>query len=143
MRTIWQCFRLASAVALGTSVLLCANGCVSKSKAEAHARAAYAAGQQDALHHMQRNETQAGAVTLRGMVRQAVLPWTPNMTVASALLAADYFGPEPSSIIVARAGRAMTLTAAELLSGKDIQLQSGDVVEIRTEGAAPSEVPPR
>lgn len=121
------------AVALGT-------GCVSKSKAEAQARAAYVAGQQDAMARMQRNNPQgAGAtVTFQGAVRQPVVPWTQNTTLATALLAADYFGSDPTRITILRGGRAINIEPAELLSGRDVQLAAGDIIHIQTADQPPA-----
>src|ERR1039457_3365775 len=65
-------------------------GCVSKSKADARARAAFMAGQQQALVRMQ--QTLAPSVTVNGEVRNRVVPWTEGMTLAKALVAADYYG---------------------------------------------------
>lgn len=126
---------------LKTSVVIAAGltlvtGCVSKSKAEAKARAAYLAGQQDAAR-LQRDQAQVGTVTINGLVRQSVLPWTQQMTVGTALIAADYYGPDPTQIIIVRGGRAMTLNAADLLAGRDVQLLAGDVVQIQFGTAVP------
>lgn len=107
-------------------------GCVSKSKAEAQARAAYLAGQQDAAARLQRNQLQGAIVTINGLVRQSVLPWTQQMTVGTALIAADYYGPDPTQIVIMRGGRALTVEAADLLAGRDVQLLAGDVVQIQT-----------
>jgi hypothetical protein len=115
-------------------------GCVSKSKAEAQARAAYVAGQQDAIARMQRNNPQgAGAtVTFQGAVRQPVVPWTQNTTLASALLAADYFGSDPTRITILRGGRAINIEPSELLSGRDVQLAAGDIIHIQTADQSPA-----
>jgi hypothetical protein len=120
--------------------LLCTvamSGCVSRAKAKAQAEAAFIAGQQQALAQMRQNSAQGAVVTLNGPVRQSVLPWTQNMTLGSALVAADYFGPEPTSIVIAREGRAMQVDPKLLLQGKDVQLLAGDVIQIQAGPARP------
>ena len=76
------CAPLLLVVALG--------GCVSKSKANAQARAAYMAGQQQALARMQQTQTlgQGPCVTVNGEVRNRVVPWTQGLTLAKAVIAA-------------------------------------------------------
>src|ERR1019366_7118908 len=80
----WMCLLLAVAF----------SGCVSKSKANAQARKAYIAGQQETMVRMQQMQTQGQGpcVTVNGDVRNHVVPWTEGMTLAKALVAADYLG---------------------------------------------------
>lgn len=113
-----------------------ASGCVSKATAKKQAQEAFRAGQQQAINRMQ--QQQGDVVRINGPVRQTTLPWTPNMTVASALVAADYYGPEPSSILLVRDGRAMRLNTKELLAGRDVQLIAGDVIQVETGSAPPA-----
>ena len=82
-------------------------GCVSKSKASAQARKAYIAGQQETMIRMQQMQTQGQgpSVTVNGEVRNHVVPWTEGMTLAKALVAADYLGAaDPAQIIILRNG---------------------------------------
>ena len=82
-------------------------GCVSKSKADAQARAAYLAGQQQAMMRMQQAQTQGQGpcVTVNGEVRNHVVPWTEGLTLAKALVAADYLGTaDPGQIIIVHNG---------------------------------------
>ena len=67
-------------------------GCVSKAKAREDVRKAYMAGQSEAMARMERNLGQS--VIIQGQVRQSFLPWTRGLTLAKAIVAADYFGPE-------------------------------------------------
>ena len=94
------CLRLVlAAVAFG--------GCVTKSKAEAKARAAFMAGQQQAMARMQQTQAQAQgpSVTVNGEVRNRVVPWTEGLTLAKALVAADYYGAaDPGQIIIVHNG---------------------------------------
>lgn len=125
--------------------LAAAGGCVSKSKADAQARAAFLAGQQEASARLQRQQTQREVVTIHGMVRQSTLPWTEKMTITSALLAADYYGPEPAQILVVRGGRAVGVPGADLLAGRDVKLLAGDVLQIQvgSDGSIGEPVQPR
>ena len=106
-------------------------GCVSKSKADARARAAFFAGQQQAAMQARQTQIQGPAVTLLGEVRTAQLKWTPELTLAKALVAAEYYGKtDPSVILIQRDGKEIQWDPKKLLSGEDLQLQPGDVVEL-------------
>jgi len=118
-------------------------GCVTKSEADAQARKAFMAGQQAALMRMQQN--QGLSVTFMGEVAIPVIPWTPDMTLARALVAANYRGAvEPSEILILRAGRAIRIEPRQLLTGEDVPLMAGDMVEIRQDprlNSPPPQVP--
>ena len=124
----------------GLSVLAGAfAGCVSKSKANAQARRAYIAGQQETMVRMQQMQTQGQgpSVTVNGEVRNHVVPWTEGMTLAKALVAADYFGAtDPAQIIIVHNGVATRVEPRQLLSGTDIPLQPGDVVHLMPQSPA-------
>src|SRR5262249_28043254 len=77
------------ALLLGCSVLA---GCVSKGKAQAQARAAFIAGQQQAAMVSRQTQLQGPTVTVLGEVRNSLVPWTPDLTLAKAVLAAAYYG---------------------------------------------------
>jgi hypothetical protein len=105
------------------------SGCVSKSKAEAQARAAFLAGQQQAAQQMQ---ARGPNVTVIGDVKNNLVPWTAGLTLAQAILAADYFGQgDPKQITIVRGGEQIQVNPTQLLSGEDIPLQPRDVIEIR------------
>ena len=115
-------------------------GCVSKSKAKAQARAAYLAGQQQAMIRMQQAQMQGQGpcVTVNGEVRNHVVPWAEGMTLAKALVAADYSGAaEPSQILIVHNGIATRVQPGQLLSGVDIPLQPGDIVQLMPPATAP------
>jgi hypothetical protein len=134
-----QISRGALAGACGLLLIAVAlSGCVSKSQANARARAAYMAGQQQALMRMQ--QTQAPSVTINGEVRNRVVPWTEGLTLAKAVVAADYFGAkDPAQIIIVHNGIATRVEPQQLLSGVDIPLQPGDIVQLMPQAAAPSQ----
>jgi hypothetical protein len=106
-----------------------AAGCESKSKARAEARAAYFAGQQQGM------AMQAGtnSVWIVGDVRTPAIPWTDDLTLARAIVAAEYLGPgDPSQIVLRREGRPPYLVSPrQLLSGYDLPLKPGDRIEVR------------
>ena len=117
-------------------------GCVSKSKADAQKRAAYIAGQQAAAARMQQAQMQAQGpcVTVNGEVRNRTVPWTEGMTLAKALLAAEYYGAtDPGQILIVHNGIATRFEAKQLLSGVDIPLQPGDIVQLMPQSAAPKQ----
>jgi len=116
-------------------------GCVSKSKAQAQARKAYIAGQQETMVRMQQIQTQGQGpcVTVNGDVRNHVVPWTEGMTLAKALVAADYLGAaDPAQVIILRNGIGRRVEPSKLLSGEAIPLQPGDVVHLLQQSPAPT-----
>src|SRR6185369_2706895 len=94
--------------------------CVSKSKADARARAAFLAGQQQAMQQM---VMRGPTVSFIGDVRNAVVPWTAGLTLAQALLAAEYYGPDPESIVIRSENEHIQVDLNRLLTGEDIPLQ--------------------
>jgi molybdopterin converting factor small subunit len=113
--------------------LLCSAlaGCVTKAQAQAQARAAYLAGQQEALMRLQQTQAQGPSVRINGPVRNPVVPWTPGLTLSQAIMAADYQAAgDPTEILVVRNSRASRVNVRSLLSGQDVPLQPGDVVQI-------------
>ena len=103
-------------------------GCVSKTKAKLEAQQAYIAGQQHAMMTMQQN---ANTVQVRGNVKNTSVPWTADLTVAKAIVAAEYQGThDPTSVIIVRNGSGTELKASDLLQGHDEPLQPGDLIEI-------------
>ena len=105
-------------------------GCTTKAHAKAEARAAYAAGQQQATIRMQ--QTQTPSVTVHGAVKNPLIPWTQDLTVAKAIVAADYTGRrDPTEIIVVRKGVAVRIDPKQLLTGTDPALEAGDIMELR------------
>jgi hypothetical protein len=111
-------------------LLLAGAGCTTKAKAQAEAKTAFAAGQQQAMMRMQ--QAQNPSVTVRGEVRNPLVPWTEDLTVAKAIVAAVYCGvKDPAEIVVIRQGKVFPVDPKQLLNGTDPPLQPGDVMEIR------------
>jgi len=128
------CLRGSVALVAGVTCLVTfpLTGCVSKSKAEAQARAAFFAGQRQAVEMVQRAQAMGLTVTVLGPVRNPTIPWTNELTLAKALIAANYFGrTDPSEILVERNGQATTYDPKKLLNGEDVPLQPRDIIDIR------------
>jgi len=123
MKTIL--FLLAGAVLVMT-------GCASKPDAAAKLREheAFLKGQQQALGAMQ--QAQQPVVWFRGLIRNSRVPWTEELTLARALLAAEYTGTlDPISIRVIRQGQTYAIDIKALLRGQDDPpLEPGDIVEV-------------
>jgi hypothetical protein len=106
------------------------DGCTTKAKARLQAREAYLAGQQQALARLQ--QPHEPTVTVMGQVRNSVLPWAEDLTLAKALVAADYIGlGVPTAILLVRNGRATEIDPKYLLQGHDLPLEAGDIVQLR------------
>ena len=73
------------------------------------------------------------AVFFKGQVRNAAIPWRPQMTLSQAILAADYLGrQDPRTIIVTRNGTPAFVDVKRLLRGQeDHEVLPHDVIEIR------------
>ena len=111
-------------------IVLAFTGCTTKSKAKAQARAAFIAGQQQALAMAQ--QQRATSVAVVGPVHNPVIPWKEDLTLAKAIIAAGYSGlADPREIVIKRNGQEIRIESSQLLGGEDVPLQAGDVVEIK------------
>ena len=117
------------ALSFSLLMIVTASGCVSKSAANARARAAYQAGQNEA----RAEAASATSVWIVGNVQTPTIPWTEDLTLAKALIIANYRGPrDPSQFIIRRNGQpAINVSARQLLNGYDLPLAAGDRVEVR------------
>ncbi len=119
--------RLAAA-AFSSILLICAAGCESKSQARLQAQQAFVAGQEQAL---EQSKPKPQTVTVNGPVRNHAVPWTEDLTLARAVVEADYTGYlRPRLIRVTREGQAMNVNPNDLLRGQDMPLAAGDVVDV-------------
>ena len=127
----WISFPGLNVLALTVIALaLLVSGCVSKATAQAQARAAYLQGQQQALERQ--TQPRGPTVTFIGEVRNQLVPWTADLTLARAIVAADYYGStDPGTIILIRDGQQTVYDPRKLLQGSDVLLEPRDVVEIR------------
>jgi len=106
------------------------SGCVSKSKADARAKAAFAAGRQQAFFQMQ--EARRVNIRVLGSVNNPEIPWADGLTLAQVVVAADYTGSrDPKEIIVTRQREVIRVTPKNLLHGGDVPMEPGDTVEIK------------
>jgi len=120
------CVGAASVVLPLIAVLFC--GCVSKSKAQARAQAAYLAGQNAALRQQQ---AQAQGVMVIGPVQNPDVPWVEGLTLRQAIATANYLGQhDPKEIIITRQGETAKLAPKMLLIGSDVPLEQGDTITI-------------
>lgn len=105
-------------------------GCVSEAEARRQAEAAFIQGQIQAREA--RQQPPPAAVFFRGNVRNAIVAWEDGMTLAEAILEADYQGVEtPRTIrITSHTGESFSVDPERLLRGEDYFLEAGDVIWI-------------
>jgi hypothetical protein len=121
---------LASALLIPVLVSLVGlTACVSKNNADARARAAFLAGQQQAAQRARQTQIQGPTVTLVGEVRNPIVRWTADLTLAKAVVAAEYYGSvDPTEIVIQREGQENRYDPKNLLGGQDVQLEPNDVI---------------
>jgi len=104
-------------------------GCVTKSKANAQAQAAFLAGQNAA--QQRQPTTNTTSITVIGPVQNSEVPWVEGLTLAQAIATAKYLGEhDPKEIIVTRQGESAKLAPKMLLTGADVPLEPGDTITI-------------
>jgi len=76
---------------------------------------------------------QGPSIWVMGNVKTPVVPWTQDLTLTKAIVAAEYRGTkDPSEIIVVRKGQQpLHIRAQQLLEGQDMPMQAGDQIEIK------------
>jgi hypothetical protein len=115
---------------IAAALLPLLGGCVTKAEAQRKAREAFIAGQQETFRQMQLNQTPS--VTFMGPVKNATVPWTIDLTLAHALLSAEYTGrTDPREIVLIRRGVAQRIDPQKLLAGDVIPLQAGDIIQVK------------
>lgn len=78
------------------------------------------------------NQIKGPTVTIIGEVRNPLVPWTAELTLVKAVLAADYYGQsDPTEIVIQRNGQEILYDAKQVLNGTDVQLQPSDVIQLR------------
>jgi hypothetical protein len=117
-------------LAIGIFAVLFLAGCVSKKQADLQARQAYMAGQAQAAKQWQ--SQRPPEVVVRGPVRNPVVPWTEGLTLAKAIVDADYTGyMNPHFVRVIRNGLMIEeMKGIDLLHHHDVPLEPGDIVDI-------------
>ena len=124
-------------------VVLTAGGCASKAKKQAQIRRAYAAGEQAARAQMQQAQTQQQTpppidqngdpqIRIMGFVKNPVLNWSDGLTLARALVEAQYQKQTtPVAITIYRNNQPLHVDLQRLLDGQDYPLFPGDTVYIQ------------
>lgn len=131
-------------VTLAMAAVLVSTGCVSKKVAAAQARAAYLAGQRDAMAQVvQQTPSEVGVdqtpdlaaltnVTFLGPVENPIVPWTKGLTLARAIVIAVYHSPlDPTMIVIKRPHQEIQIEPSRLLNGGDFPLLPGDIVQFK------------
>ena len=74
------------------------------------------------------------SILVRGNVKYPVIPWTRDMTVAKAILEADYLSArDPLTIIIRRHGDRIFVSPTRLMHGTiNPWLEPGDILEIHS-----------
>ncbi|MFO1477474.1 MAG: hypothetical protein U1F98_12570 [Verrucomicrobiota bacterium] len=124
-----------AALVLAAVMIAAGAGCVTKSKAreeaQAQARLAYIAGQQDAFMQMRR-ESNGPTVLFNGPVNAHLVKWTAGLGLARGIVEAGYNAPAaPRVIVVQRGNQRIEIDPSKLLGGEDVPLEPGDIVELR------------
>jgi len=104
-------------------------GCITRSQAEARARAAYRAGQNDAFAKM--SADQRNGVFIVGPVQKSEVPWVAGLTLTQAIATANYIGHTPREITITRQGEQASVDPKDLLNGHVVPLEPGDTITIR------------
>lgn len=130
----WLCLLLA--------LIACSlTGCAShKDKDQEQLRRAYAAGAAAARMQMQQSQTQQPQipptgdpqVRILGAVKNPVLVWSDGLTLARALVLAEYQrNTAPSLITIYRNNQPLQIDPQAVLNGADYPLFPGDIVYIQ------------
>ena len=78
-------------------------------------------------------QVNANSVWVVGNVRTPIILWNEDLTLARAIIAADYLGAgDPSQVVLLRTGQPpVFVSAKQLLTGFDLPLLSGDRIAVR------------
>lgn len=103
-------------------------GCTTRARARAEAERAFRAGEQrGSVITAARDKS----ISFTGPVANPLVPWADGLTLARAILAAKWTPAQaPRSIVLKRGDDQLEITPGQLLSGNDIPLEPGDVVEL-------------
>ncbi|MCS7089285.1 MAG: hypothetical protein RMN51_05995 [Verrucomicrobiota bacterium] len=108
-------------------ICLAAGGCLRPARSRPGPQAGPTLELQPALPQLSRP-----VVWMIGPVRRPVLHWRQDLTLAEAILEAEYlFEPDPRTILIRRGSIVIPIDPARLLQGEDFALLPGDQVEIR------------
>jgi hypothetical protein len=122
---------------------LMGGGCANKAKTQEQMRRAYLAGAQAARAQMQQAQapqstpqmmpsTTEPQVRVVGSVKNPVLPWSEGLSLARALVEAEYEkSTAPSAITILRNNEPLQINVQQVLQGADYPLFPGDIVLIQ------------
>jgi hypothetical protein len=118
----------ASTIVVAVFAMCLLTGCVSRSKSQLRQYEAYMAGQHEA-----KAAQQMPAVTFVGDVKNRSVPWAEGLTLAKALMAAEYQALwDPHLILITRRGETYKVNVkAFLAGGEDPPLEPGDVIDVK------------
>jgi hypothetical protein len=128
-------------VSLIVLLALIASGCAHhQDKSQAQLLRAYTAGQQAARAQMQSQVAQPQPmqqgtepqVRVLGPVKNPVLMWSADLTLARALVQAEYLpSTAPTAITIYRNNQPLQIDVQSVLQGQDYPLFPGDIVHIQ------------
>jgi hypothetical protein len=106
-------------------------GCASRPTVKQQREQAFEEGRQKALQ--EQTKDQAPVVLFRGDVRNTRVPWREGLTLAEALVTAQYTWTwDPRLVTVTRQGETHSINPKRLMRGQDNpELEPGDLVEVR------------
>ncbi|HLX70821.1 MAG TPA: hypothetical protein VKV04_14425 [Verrucomicrobiae bacterium] len=112
---------------------LALSGCAGKTKTKEEIQHAYAAGvQAGKLEAQQQAQSGVPEVKFLGHVGNPVVLWTDGLTLAKALVEAEYLEQNtPTAITIYRNGQGMRIDPQSLFSGQDYPLFPGDTIVIQ------------
>jgi hypothetical protein len=123
------------------ALALAVTGCAShKNKNDDQLRRAYAAGAAAAQMQMQQHQMQQPVippsddpqVRILGPVKNSVLVWSEGLSLARALVLAEYQrNSAPSSITIYRNNQPLQIDPQAVLNGADFPLFPGDIVYLK------------
>jgi len=119
------CYRLVTILVLCGLTGVVITSCTTRSSAEKRAREAFIQGQM-----LAQTQSAPQIVTIRGDVMNPTIPYTKDLTLARALLAARWRGiREPSFITIIRGEESFKLKTRDFFSaGEDLPLEAGDII---------------
>ena len=116
-------------------LLLCLalSGCADKAKSREQLQHAYAAGvEAGKLQAQQQAQSAVPQVKFLGHVRNPMVLWTDGLTLAKALVDAQYLEQNtPTAITIYRNGQPIRVDPQTLLSGQDYPLFPGDTIVVQ------------
>jgi hypothetical protein len=104
------------------------SGCSARTQSQARARAAFEAGQRQALTDVANRQN---GITFIGPVLNPVIPWRQGLTLGQAVAAAGWNEQKsPRLIVLTRNGESVEMTPAQMLQAAEFPVEPGDRVEM-------------